>query len=57
MPEGDNPSFRDEFIKFTLFLIIQFISLSKIEVLGYWAVETLGVLQSTSIGLDPGVKM
>jgi hypothetical protein len=25
MPEGDNPSFWDEFIKFTLFLIVQFI--------------------------------
>jgi hypothetical protein len=27
------------------------------EVLSYWAVETLGDLQSTSRGLDPGVKM
>jgi hypothetical protein len=26
------------------------------EVLSYWAVETLGDLQSTSRGLDPGVK-
>jgi hypothetical protein len=27
------------------------------EVRTYWAVETLGDLQSTSRGLDPGVKM
>jgi hypothetical protein len=25
MPEGDNPSFPDEFTKFTLFLTVQFI--------------------------------
>jgi hypothetical protein len=25
MPDGDNPSFRDEFIKFTFFLTVQFI--------------------------------
>jgi hypothetical protein len=25
MPEGDNPSFWDEFIKFTFFLTVQFI--------------------------------
>jgi hypothetical protein len=29
----------------------------SIEVLGYWAVETLGDLQSPSRGLDPAVKI
>jgi hypothetical protein len=43
MPEGDYPSFYDEFITFTFFLTVQFIFVFKasIEVLSKWAVETL----------------
>jgi hypothetical protein len=58
MHEGDN-SFWDE-LKKNLFPL-QFKSYSDIyastEVLSHWAVETLGDLQSTSRGLDPGFKM
>jgi hypothetical protein len=36
MPEGDNPSYWDEFIKFTLFFK------ASTEVLSNWAIETLG---------------
>jgi hypothetical protein len=59
MHGGDNPSFWDEFIIYfykkghTFFLI--FLSIST-EVRTYWAGETLGDLQSTSRGLDPGVR-
>jgi hypothetical protein len=44
MHEGDNSSFWDEFMKFTLFFTVQFNSYFKAstEVLRYWTVETLG---------------
>jgi hypothetical protein len=48
MHEGDNPLFWSEFIKFTF---------TSTEVLSYWVVETLRDLQSTSRGLDPGVRI
>jgi hypothetical protein len=52
MHEGDNPSFWDEFIKFTFIHIRIFKQVQSTEVLSYWAVETLGDLQSTSRGLS-----
>jgi hypothetical protein len=64
--EGDNPSFRDEFIKFSCFFVFVFfffdsfihifVFLSKYRSTYIWAVESSGDLKSTSIGLDPGVK-
>jgi hypothetical protein len=52
--------FEMNLYKFTFFLtdlfIFVFLSIST-EVRTYWAVETLGDLQSTSRGLDPGVKI
>jgi hypothetical protein len=48
------------FEKFTFFLTVLYIFvffLASTEVFSYWTVKTLGDLQSTSRGLDPGVKM
>jgi hypothetical protein len=52
MHEGDNPSFWDEFIN----LLFSWQIFLSTEVRTDWAVETLGDLQSTSRGLDPGVN-
>jgi hypothetical protein len=51
MHDGNNPSFLDEQI-----YSYSYLSVSR-EVHIYWAVETLGDLQSTSRGLGPWVKM
>jgi hypothetical protein len=54
MHKGDNPSVLNELIKFYFFLTVKYSS--KSEVLSYWFIETLGDLQSTRRGIDPGVK-
>jgi hypothetical protein len=41
---------------FFLTVLFIFVFLST-ELLNYWAIKTLGDLQSISRGLDPGVKM
>jgi hypothetical protein len=55
--EGDNPSFWNEFRDFVL--AVQFRSMFQAQkaLLNDWAVETLRDLQSTSRGVNPGVKM
>jgi hypothetical protein len=40
-----------------IILRFQFTFHASTKILSYWVVETLGDLQSTSIGLDPGAKM
>jgi hypothetical protein len=54
MHEGDNPSFRNEFI--TIHFFLQLIFQVCTAVLSYWALKTLRDLQSTNRGLDPVAK-